>query len=494
MRFGWVVLLCAVALARAASGQATLQRDVLRGTVVDPEGKPLPGAIVEVWRRSGEGFSCLDLVYGREHRVVGKMATTKTGSFALHVPLGLSYELHVTKKGYARAVRKWVYAGEEWNIETEPPGTVTGVVTVAGTGEPVAKAVIRAWDGDQLEVFAGHTDEDGRYRFENVRSGGFTMRLSPPKGVSPSWLSLGLEPGETLRRDVELSPGVRLSGKVVDAGTGKPIAAALVGEGWVFNKGVRTDKNGAYVMHDCGTSGYHTIEVLAAGYCKQVVARPKKLTGPIELDFELHKGLVVTGRVLDQAGKPMQDVYVAAVCMGRAAPERSHDWLSDRTKHDGSFRITGLGAPLNHELLVRKDGCATAVYSTSGLGVTPRNGAVWVPDVRLRPARVLSGTVVDGGGKPRPGVTVSLYGANADRSTGLRRGAEKGMAAGRAANTLHDHYLATRKLKTNIHGNFHFADLPPGTYRLQIGRSQGEVFPGIEVTADRDPKPVRCEL
>lgn len=52
-------------------------------TVRDPDGKPVAGAVVEVWRRLGEGTVILDLEYANAEKRVARMQTGKNGGFAL---------------------------------------------------------------------------------------------------------------------------------------------------------------------------------------------------------------------------------------------------------------------------------------------------------------------------------------------------------------------------------------------------------------------------
>ena len=238
-------------------------------------------------------------------------------------------------------------------------------------------------------------------------------------------------------------------------------------------------------MHGYGSWGYHHVHAVADGYCRATKARPKSGDDPLRMDFDLRKGVIAVGRVLGPDGKPAKGVYVAAICSGQPV-----EWLGDRTKDDGSYRIRGLRPSLQHEMYFRKDGYASVVYDISGLADDVKRGEVQVPEARLQRPRTLTGKVVDVDGEPRKSVMVYLLGCNTDRATGLL---EKGRKAAAAATPkMIDTYVARRKLKTNRHGNFYFADLPPGNYELQVGGSSGEVIP-IQVTKDKDPKPVRCQ-
>src|SRR5262245_25196900 len=74
----------------------------LVGTVLDPAGKPVPGANVRVARCDGRLFCCLDRTLRNEWIDVARTKTDKAGRFGLQVPLGLALRVEVDVPPFAR--------------------------------------------------------------------------------------------------------------------------------------------------------------------------------------------------------------------------------------------------------------------------------------------------------------------------------------------------------------------------------------------------------
>jgi protocatechuate 3,4-dioxygenase beta subunit len=203
---------------------------------------------------------------------------------------------------------------------------------------------------------------------------------------------------------------------------------------------------------------------------------------PIERDFALAPGCEVSGRIVDPSGKPVVGAYVAAVGGDFTGGDVTHDWSSARTDAEGRYRLRGLRATVPHTLLVRADGWATLVGDMAAVGPMP----LQLPDVTMRTPRYVSGVVVDGDGKPVVGLDVSLSGANADRAQLL------GTAKGPGCSAEGDYCIAARTMRTDSLGRIHFADLPAGSYGLDLGR-EGRQSAQIDVVADRDPEPLRLQ-
>ena len=66
-----------LSLTSGAASQANVGFEPLVGSVLDRHGKPVQGANVRILRAESEGFSCLDLPYSWERRLVARMRTTR---------------------------------------------------------------------------------------------------------------------------------------------------------------------------------------------------------------------------------------------------------------------------------------------------------------------------------------------------------------------------------------------------------------------------------
>ena len=470
-------------------GQAT--HDPLIGTVTNPDGEPVAGAKVEVWRAGGRGTGLLDLDYKNDFQRIASMPTDRSGRFALMLPVGLPCRVVVDQAPYAIWLREDCLPGEDLTIRLEVPAVVTGTLTLAD-GKP-ATARLRAWHPKSHdEVFRGSTDAQGRYRFDRVAPGPIRLEIEPDRGPSPGWVTLNLESGRPLTHDVQLAAGARLFGRVTDE-DGRPIAGARIGEGWTQLRAVTSDADGRYEMPGCGSASRPDVHCIAAGHVKQVWQRPAQLPDPCQHDFVMPRGQQATGRIVDGDGKPVADVYVQVFGTARAGQDQFFDCIATRTNRDGTFRVGGMRGDLDHALVARKDGWAMLVYA---LPPANADGVKHAGDVALSKPRVVRGVVTDAAGKPVANAAVNLWGYNQDRH---RLDPNGNLANAKPIGNyrewgLLDMYLGSRNGRTDHLGRFAFGDVAPGTFHLVVyGENNqrimtSEAFP---VVADRDPEPIK---
>jgi protocatechuate 3,4-dioxygenase beta subunit len=474
---------CVVLAAFLFAGDATraqdpLPRDVLRGTVTDAAGAPVAGVGVALERHEAGGFNCLDLAFARSTRKVQALTTGKLGTFAAQVPRGVPFDLFVDDGVNAPIRRRAVYAGEDVSLQLVPAARVT-VTLRDGDGAPCAGGTVLAWDAQHVTWLELAIDAAGRCQTGRLPPGAFTFDIAPAAVQRPDWVRISLEAGVTTPIELTLDPGCVLRGRVVDA-AGKPVAGARVGEGWEMKKFVETDADGRYEMHGYGAPGYGEVRVTGPG-CGPQLRRVENNSAGVTEDFTLEPVCEVVGRILDARGRPAAGVYVAAVGGGFSGTD-THDWCSDRTDAEGRYRLRGLRSRIAHSVIVRAEGAAALVGDLPPVGPTP----LQLPDVTLRTARYVSGTVVDADGRPLAHVPVSLRGCNADRATLL--GSRQPVA-----NQAADYCIAERRMSTDSHGRIHFADVPVGEYMLTVGRGIGDSTLTVVVAADRDPDPIQVQ-
>jgi len=464
---------------------AQVMRDPLIGTVTDPAGQPCIGVMVEAWRAGGRGTGFLDLDYKNDFRRIAVAKTGRDGRFAMHLPVGLPCRIIVDHKPHAVFLREDCLPGEDINIQLVEPAIVKGVVKLAD-GTP-AKAKLRGWHRDLYdEVFRGETDKDGRFCFERVAPGPIRIEVEPERAPSPSWQDVPLQSGQTFEYDIALKKGVLLKGRVLDADTGKPIAGARIGEGWTLHRAVTTKADGTFEMPGFGSDGYGSVHCKAKGYVKSVKQTPKK-NEPLTIEFKMMRGLAATGRIVDEQGKPVKDVYVQAFGSARTGRTQHHDCVAMHTPADGTFRLGGLKPDIFHVLVVRKDGFATLVYALPDAKANVRKAG----DVVLLRPRIVRGVLTGPDGKPKANTPVSIWGYNDDRhrmapNGPLARGVNDGMAGWGYINM----YVGRRKSRTDQQGRFAFGDIGAGSWHITAydERSQiiGRTDP-FEVKAKTDP-------
>ncbi len=193
-----------------------------------------------------------------------------------------------------------------------------------------------------------------------------------------------MPPRDTSARPAPTAPEIgtaSVTGRVVAADGGQPLRRAMVtamptrppdpprrGENFQMPRGLsaRTDDQGRYTIGQV-PAGEYTLTARRAGYVEasfgQVTSRTPgrriaiadgASVGP--LDFQLHRGGVITGRVVDDGGEPAERVSVRAVMQRRVGGQTriTGTGQMDQTDDQGHFRIFGI--PPGDYLVVAEPG------------------------------------------------------------------------------------------------------------------------------------------
>ncbi|MCB9880019.1 MAG: hypothetical protein H6835_20700, partial [Planctomycetes bacterium] len=125
------------ALLSLAALSAQELRDPLIGRVLDPDGAPVTGAVVEVWRAGGRGTALLDLDYRNDFRRIAVARADADGRFAAHVPVGLPCRVVVDHAPFARYLREDCLPSDDMTIRLQAPGVLqVAAVLPDGRGVP----------------------------------------------------------------------------------------------------------------------------------------------------------------------------------------------------------------------------------------------------------------------------------------------------------------------------------------------------------------------
>jgi RNA polymerase sigma factor (sigma-70 family) len=393
----------------------------IQGRIVDLEGQAVVGAVVtvEVVTKSVNGdLTTLINSYKNIGRGVGggsaggggsgsswspgplvslppealalptSVTTDKTGRFRLE---GIGRErlvrLDIVARGMARQSAAVVtrpgfkkgsgpLLGPSFDLPLAPGKEVVGVVKEKDTGRPVAGSEVTL-GGGRVRV---HTDERGAFRLE-----GLTKRPMYRVWVrGPGHFGMMREAKDTAGRDpirveIEVQRGIHVEGRLLDGGTGKPIAGfvqyAISPENPAVNEfpfetrlGLGSEKvrpDGKFRIMAIPGPGYLAVRaaenrfarMVPEGWTGSVVASvPGQLqphyyhaTVPINLDekkpaslkcdIRLDPGLSKSGSIVDPDGKPVSDVLVFGLT---AVPETAPSFLPVRVRsHESHFRQKG---------------------------------------------------------------------------------------------------------------------------------------------------------
>ncbi|OAH15031.1 MFS transporter [Streptomyces jeddahensis] len=244
----------------------------VRGFVRGAESVPVAGAAVTLISLGG--------------RQLGRSVAHGDGSYGLDAPGAGSYVLIASADGFQPQASTIVVddAPVAYDILLSGTSGLAGVVRSAGSGVPVAGAVVIVTDvrGDVLAT--GQTDALGEFAISDLVPGTATLAVNSPKH-RPLALPVEIGGAGTTRIDVELRPGAHVRGTV--RGAGAPLSDArvtLVDAAGNVVATATTGIDGAYAFSDLDSGAY---TVIATGYPPRAAALTVSGSGVDGHDIEL---------------------------------------------------------------------------------------------------------------------------------------------------------------------------------------------------------------
>jgi len=333
---------------------------VIEGTVRDAgTGEPIAGATVTVndW-----------VVGNREYE------TSSDGRYRIE-DVGERVSLRANADGYADiGDNPWRGADlpadqkiVQRDFELEPAGTVKGKV-ITQTGDPVSRALVRlrsgdsgrgSWMGDmRLRDYYTHTRSDGTYEIRGVPPVKLKAEVSAPgfdrveTGVK-TLTSGGLLDG----MDAKLEAAASIGGMVVARGGGlvpsaritiakDPGDAADAGARWRMFAGAMvafTDEKGSFYAAEVPV-GDIVMRIEADGLATHEIRRKGVLPGEqiTGMKITVKPALMISGKVVDEDGKPIQQAWVSARQTASPDGEPSNQQMGARIGGDGAFVMRNL--------------------------------------------------------------------------------------------------------------------------------------------------------
>ena len=353
-----------------------------------------------------------------------RTTTAEDGSFALeHVaagPLQVHVLAPVRQRGFAMLTTVLqrpieVREGETTRVEIATREViVSGRVTRGGAPAPGVALSLQRRDGETFSYgappgagpasqgpppLADTTGEDGSYELLVFEPGLYLpLRRSAdgnsaplrPAASNPERPVSAVEIPDVATHTLDFTVGgATVAGVVLDAEKETPIGHARV---------IFSGRTGSRGSDTTGPDGRFRFEVEPAEgrlrtSAEEYVPGDEPLAvgeaGTGELRIELRKGLAISGRVEDAAGRSLGEVPIQAL---REAAERVEPGGFRFSRSDGRFRLSGL-----------PDGAHTLIAGSEALGFGVRRGvAAGASDVvlALRPAIRLAVRVVDESGGP----------------------------------------------------------------------------------------------
>jgi beta-lactamase regulating signal transducer with metallopeptidase domain/protocatechuate 3,4-dioxygenase beta subunit len=387
----------------------------IRGRVVDDQGQPIENANVAV---------ALAAVDGKFQKPWGpEYFTDKDGRFEIkHTYVGNRLTVHISKDGWSGAITEPRTIGSPEPVDlgelrmTEPNGVIQGRV-VDMNDDPLAGILVTALPY-QIQT---RTDADGRYRLERLPLGEATVKAFDGEYETfPRTVDVGTT--DLVFKLYPKSPDQRpnlpmIHGKLV-TGDGKPVTAPS-GYWWIDIAG--EPKLWMSALRDADHFDFSNVwpHPRAKGKPQRLVIevmgykRPEPIEVATEKDLDLTIKLVpaervaVSGRVLDQAGRPVAGatVWTTLTIWGKLQSDR---WgPTTTTDGEGRFTLDHIKDGDQFTLHIGKPGFAGAAVSAAARAGQPHR----FDELRLPPAKAtLTGVVVDLKKSPVPGARVySVY-------------------------------------------------------------------------------------
>jgi hypothetical protein len=361
----------------------------VRGKLLDADSKPVADAPVRVWS-SRNGDKLPDPVTRTDSAGAFQFKPApkelEDNAIVLFCPSGLPAEwLPLSRFQGEHAVKlptdDVVVTGKIMSLENQPiKGVTVEVVRVGNAAEGDLKAWLdqtvkeqRMRETGLITLPAGlvvltvkaTTDADGKFKLSGFgRDRVLTVKVYGPKVESKFfWVAArpgGPADGYVKTSDfnyglysadvtVRLGPSRPLVGTVRDSKTGKPVPGVIVREASDYRTSSITDQDGRYRLDGISkkkTYGFSVAPRKGVPYFDHTVEDVSDTAGfePLETDMTIIRGLELTGRVVDKAGRPVRaQVFYHPSPKNPNAIDSSLGRIhtdGGRTTADGTFYLT----------------------------------------------------------------------------------------------------------------------------------------------------------
>jgi len=422
------------------------------GRVIDSKGKPIAGvAIAASETRAGGGgrgdvrrMIINNIMRGTDEDVV---RTSNDGTFSIKVKEG-TYDLGFKATGYAgKSLRAQQVSASSKPLEVtlEQGVEISGRVTRAG--QPVENVnVIPIGGADQMMPV--QTGPDGTFRVGDLAPGEMMLAFSKREEFIQMNRAV-TAPATDI--NIDLPPGGRISGHVVDKSTHQPVKSFEAGISPSRNGGGFvtmmppsmqnfTSDDGSFVLENVPV-GAVTLAVSAPGYVQERVPNLTVENGKAveNVEVAMETGVRVTGRVTGPDGAAAGGALVRIDAMAGGRMMRGGGMNDPYTVADpnGEYTLENV-----------EPGEKTLVFSRSGMISTSKtvtlSGDHMQVDAQLSSGVRATGIVVNEGGTPI-----------ADAQVRAQSASDPGFG---------------RSARTDASGSFSFEGLAPGHYEFNAGK------------------------
>lgn len=293
----------------------------LTGKITDKDGKPLSGVSVAASETQGGMagmFQQRILLGGPGQPDEEVVKTGSDGTFAMRLKEG-TYDVGLRREGYAaKSVRGHQVGSASKPIETslDPSVEITGRITRNGVGIEGVNLFTFAMGGPTTTAVSG---PDGSFTLADLSPGPVRVNINKGDDFISEMRNLTAPARDVA---IELPPGGRVSGRVVDKATKQPIP--------VFQAGISPSRGGggmimmspAQMRSFTSDDGSFTLENVPSGAVNLMVAAPGYTASRMsniaveegktvsDVVVEMDTGAKLTGRVTGPSGQPLSGATV----------------------------------------------------------------------------------------------------------------------------------------------------------------------------------------
>lgn len=239
---------------------------------------------------------------GVSDTIVARSVTDSNGVYTIQNLARGAYNVTVSATDFQTSMKGTVISANtpsNLNFVLLPiPATITGTITNAQTGTPIASTnvEVRVLDANGVLIASVFSDRNGIYSVQNLGSGTYSVVVSAAN-FQVNIMTIKLTPGEIDTANIALLPDPGfIMGNVKGAITNAPIpgAAANISDSQgVLVDTVLTDTNGSFMT--VGLSpGMYTVTVIAQDYQNQIIGAivTADVTTPVSVVLQPNPGQI----------------------------------------------------------------------------------------------------------------------------------------------------------------------------------------------------------
>jgi uncharacterized GH25 family protein len=400
LSFSLAVLIAAQAAAVQGPPQRPtpppVPKDEIHGIVVRPDGKPAGGARVGV---------IAAFALGQQPVPPQILTADEKGAFRLETKGSKEFGLRAQLRPFASVALQRVSAGQRVTLKLEAGSTIEGEVLEAVAGKPIAGAEVQVseWDvspyaevDPDFAVVRTKTDVKGRFTLTGIQGGGRPLVRAMATGFGSE--AAPVAGGAPVK--FRLSPGHDLRGVIVDGGD-RPVAKARITlRGSASTLNGTSNTSGRFEFGGLKQIPYDAT-IMAEGFAPFVKSAIDPETSSLRVVLE--KASSVSGRMVDEEGKPLKGVVRLRSHDGVNVPASFGQAAMASVGEDGKFSI-GVLRPGSNVIQLAGVGYTTIERT---IEIAQAGEAASLGDVVFEAGLTIRGRVVEPGDIGVPGARIS---------------------------------------------------------------------------------------